>query len=417
MSSILLKNVILNCAKKDILIRDKRFERIDDSIDVPADEVLDANSLLAVIPPFYNSHTHAAMTLLRGYADDFELFQWLSQYIWPTEGKLTKEDIYHGSRLAILEMIRTGTVFFNDMYFYQTETVRAVEEMGIRAAIGLLSFSSANSALLMKLENEELLSNRDRYSDRIQLLFAPHAIYTVTTEDLLKVKDKMEEYHLGLHIHLSETRQEVDDCIKAHRMTPVSYLDSLGLLTDQTILAHAVHLSGHDIGLIQERGAILSHMPTSNMKLASGAFHYQEVAKNGCRIALGTDGCSSNNNLSMMEAMKMAALLAKHVSHSPETLPAHEIFQIATRGGAEAFGIDAGVIEEGRLADCLLVDLNNFLLVPEYHLISNLVYSGDSSCIHTVICDGKILMRNHVIPQEEEILESARESAARLQGA
>lgn len=416
MKNLLIRNVTLDGGVCDILINGNRIERIASGIQTPAGYVIDGTGKAAV-PPFYNTHTHAAMTLLRGYADDMELFRWLNDYIWPAEGRLTGEDIYAGTRLALLEMIRTGTVFFNDMYWYQPDVIRAVEEMGVRAAIGLLYISGNDGEVLERNSrcNAELIDWNGGDSGRIQLTHAPHAVYSVSEKVLRQVARDAEREGRIIHIHAAETAREVEECIQAHGKSPVAYLDELGILGPRTVLAHAVHLSDEDIAIIRDRGAYISHCPCSNFKLASGQFRYRKaVEEGGCRFTLGTDGCASNNNLSMLEEMKFAALSAKNESASPTAGRDGDIFRAATRTGAEAFGIDGGVIAEGRLADLLLVDLNNPLLVPDYNLTANLVYSADSSCIDTVICDGRILMENHRVPGEAEILEEARRVCAKI---
>ena len=416
MNTLLIQRVRLDGAETDILIEGNRIARIAPEIAPGTARVIDGSGK-AAIPPFYNTHTHAAMTLLRGYADDMELFTWLNDYIWPAEGRLTGEDIYAGTRLALLEMIRSGTVFFNDMYWYQPDAIRAVEEMGMRAAIGLLYISGSDGAVLERNRkcNEELLAWNGGGSGRIQVAHAPHAVYTVSEEVLHRVAEDAKADGHVIHIHASETAREVEECVAAHGMTPIAYLDSLGILGPRTVLAHAVHLSDGDIEIIRERGAYISHCPCSNFKLASGQFRYRRVVEMGCcRFTIGTDGCASNNNLSMLEEMKFAALSAKNESGSPTAGRDGDIFRAATRTGAEAFEIDAGVIAAGKLADIVLVDLDNPLLVPDFNLTANLVYSADSSCIDTVICDGRILMENREIPGEAEILAEARRVCAKI---
>lgn len=416
MNTLLIQRVRLDGKETDILIEGNRITRIAPEI-APGDARVIDGSGKAVIPPFYNTHTHAAMTLLRGYADDMELFTWLNDYIWPAEGRLTGEEIYAGTRLALLEMIRSGTVFFNDMYWYQPDAIRAVEEMGMRAAIGLLYISGSDGAVLERNRkcNEELLAWNGGDSGRIQVAHAPHAVYTVSEEVLRRVAQEAQIDGHVIHIHASETVREVEECVAAHGMTPIAYLDSLGILGPRTVLAHAVHLSDEDIEIIRERGAYISHCPCSNFKLASGQFRYRRVVEMGsCRFTIGTDGCASNNNLSMLEEMKFAALSAKNESGSPTAGRDGDIFRAATRTGAEAFGIDAGIIAEGKLADLVLVDLDNPLLVPDFNLTANLVYSADSSCIDTVVCDGRILMENRKISGEAEILAEARRVCAKI---
>ena len=416
MNSLLIRNVRLDGGGTDVLIEGNRFVRIAPGIECEGARVIDGSGK-AIVPPFYNTHTHAAMTLLRGYADDMELFTWLNDYVWPAEAKLTGDDIRIGTRLAALEMIRTGTVFFNDMYWYQPDTVRAVREMGLRAAVGLLYISGSDGEVLERNRrcNEELLELGDDSSVRISVTYAPHAVYTVAEPILRAVAEDSARTGRVIHIHASETAREVEECVGAHGMSPVAYLDSLGVLGPRTVLAHAVHLSDEDIDIIRERKSWISHCPCSNFKLASGQFRYHKAVElGGCRFTLGTDGCASNNNLSMLEEMKFAALSAKNESGEPTAGRDGDILHAATRAGAEAFGIDAGLIEEGKLADALLVDLAHPLMTPDYHLAANLVYSADSSVIDTVICDGRILMENRRIDGEEEILADARRTCVRL---
>ena len=393
MGTLLLKNVWLDGAVTHVLIEGNRFKKIGAAAEMPADEVLDAEGM-ALLPPFYNTHTHAAMSLLRGYADDMPLQKWLQDYIWPFENKMTAADIREGSRLAVREMIRTGTVFFSDMYFDIEETIRVVQEYGIRAAIGVTFVESHTKS--QQAEKLEMLRSWSRPADDlITLTVAPHAIYTVGTDMLVRCAATARELGFKLHIHLSETRTEVEDCIREHGTSPVRYLDSLGVLGDNVIAAHVVHVDEEEAAILAARGVTVSHCPCSNMKLASGIFPYKLLHDAGCRITLGTDGDSSNNNLDMREEMKFAALLAKVSSGDPEILPAGEALAMATRNGAAAFGIDAGIIEEGRLADALLVDLRDERMQPLHNLASNWVYAAGSDCIDTVICNGKILMRHH----------------------
>ena len=416
MNRLMLKNVVLNGTCTDIAICGKRFEKISPGLDPAGFEVIDAGGHLAVMPPFYNTHTHAAMTLLRGYGDDMELFTWLHDCIWPAEAKLTSEDIYDGSRLAILEMIKSGTVFFADMYWHQKATLRACREMGIRASIGLLFICDGNGELLERnrISNGELLAELPGLPEEITFSCAPHAIYTVSEKVLRLAADIARERGLFTHIHASETSREVEESLAKHGKTPIAYLDELGLLSDKTLLAHCTHLLPEDRALISERKSVIAHMPVSNMKLCSGAFDLTACVNAGCRVTIGTDGCSSNNNLSMTEEMKFAALLAKHQTGDPETARADLIFDMATVNGAKAFGIDAGVISEGREADALLVELDHPQMVGEYDLKANMVYAADTSVINTVICAGKVLMHNRYVPGEEEIIAKARRVCRKL---
>lgn len=403
MNTLLINNVLLNGMRQNVLIEGTRFKTISAAPIAGPHPAIDG-SRFAMVPPFYNGHCHAAMVLLRGFADDMPLQSWLNDAIWPMEAKLTARDIYAGSRLAILEMIKSGTVFFEDMYWEEQETARAAEEMGIRAAIGVSLMDrqtpSVKDALFEKIDN-------CKATERVSFTVAPHAIYTVGTDLLKRCKAAADKNGMYLNIHLAETMVEDADCRKANSgLSPVEYLDSIGLLSQKTILAHVVHVDQKDQEILARTGAICVHNPASNMKLSSGVFKMKELQRSGCRLAIGTDGASSNNNLDMMEEMKLAALLAKCCA-DPEAGSAEDVFRIATAGGAEAFGIDAGIIAEGKLADCLLVDLGNERLVPNYNLTSNLVYGANSSCINTVICNGQILMQNRVVPGEADIIAEA----------
>lgn len=393
MGSLLIRHTRFGDKTTDILVVDGRFASLSAPTGTEADETIDATGT-AILPPFYNTHTHAAMSLLRGYADDMPLQRWLNEYIWPYENKMTAADIREGSRLAIREMIQTGTVFFSDMYFEIGETIAVAKEFGIRAAIGV-TFVESHS----KSQQEEKLDMLRHWGDPtnglITLTVAPHAIYTVGSDLLVKCAEVARSLGMKLHIHLSETRKEVEDCLREHGTTPVRYLDSLGFLGPDVIAAHVVHVDEEEAAILASRGVTIAHCPCSNLKLASGIFPYRLLHDAGCRITLGTDGDSSNNNLDMREEMKFAALLAKASSGDPEVMPADEALAMATRNGAAAFGIDAGVIQEGKLADALLVRLNDVRMQPCHNLVSNWVYAAGSSCIDTVICNGKILMRRN----------------------
>lgn len=414
MTSVLIKNVLHEGEQVDVLIENNRFSSIAASINHAADLEIDGTDK-AILPPFYNCHTHSAMTLLRGYADDLELFTWLNEYIWPMEAKLQAEDIYVGAKLACLEMIKSGTVFFADMYWHHNEIVKAVEEMGLRASLGAVILDTADPswAEAQRLDAEKFFA-RDDMSDRIIPSICPHAIYTVTAKGLGWCHEMQEKYGAYLQVHLSETAKEVEECRQEHSCSPVEYLERLGILNDKTVASHGVHLSPEDRSILAKRGVKVVHNPVSNMKLTSGAFDYRAMVADGVQICLGTDGCSSNNNLDMAEEAKIAALLAKHGTGDPSVLSAEKAFELATVAGAKAFGLDGGVIEEGKLADCMLVNLKDHRLVPNHNLISNLIYSADSTCIDTVICDGKVLMRDRIVADEEKIVAEAAVCCERL---
>ena len=412
--SILIKHVELNGNPTDITIEGNRITDIGPQDAALFDTIIDGTYSIAV-PAFYNNHTHSPMTLLRGYADDMELMDWLNNHIWPAEAKLQPEDIYWGTRLACMEMIHSGTVYFNDMYFLLPGTVRAVEESGLRATIGMFRNDAAPNRDTFIQESNELWERRDTLSKRIGLSIAPHAIYTCNEKTLRECAEMSQQYGIQLHIHVAETQTEFDGCKEQHGgMTPVEYLDTLGVLSERTFAAHSVHLTEHDMEILAERGVHCVFNPVSNLKLMSGQMKLRQMLDKGVSVVLGTDGTSSNNNLSMFDEMKVASLVAKLANNSPIGAQVDEIYNLATKAGAESAGLEAGVIEKGRLADIVLLDANSPQLTPSYNLISNLVYSADTSCVKTVICDGKILMQDGFIEGEAEVIENARRCAKRL---
>ncbi len=410
MSQLLLKSVWLENERRDILIADGVFKKIAPAetllVEAPDTYELDCRHM-AIVPAFYNTHTHAAMTFIRGLADDVPLKVWLEKHIWPREAKLSADDVYVASKYTILEMIRSGTVFFADMYWHRTQTIRAAEEMGVRASIGV------TFADVLKPDTSEnvqfLAENVSKYQNRIRLAVAPHAIYTNTARSLKMCAECSEKYRIPLHVHLAETRGEEKGSVDSTEgRSPVEYLDSLGLLSNRTVAAHVVYVSEKDLDILAERGVTVAHNPCSNMKLASGTFNAKPFVDRGIRLSLGTDGASSNNNLDMREEMKFASLLAKMTSGDSTLLSAKETLKIATQNGAEAFGFHAGKIEEGWLADALLLNLKAPCFAVG-DVISNWVYAANSSVIDTVICDGNILMQHRVIPFADDIEREFRE--------
>ena len=418
--SILIKNVLHEDTITDVLIEGNCIARIAPNLPIPEGaEVIDGTDK-AVIPGFINTHTHAAMTLFRGYGDDLPLMEWLEDYIWPVEAKMTAHDVYVGARLACLEMLRSGTTCFLDMYMHPLETARAVEELGLRAHLSYTLFDQggAERAALDRKRSYEYYEAFKAFSDRITFTLGPHAIYTVSGEQLQFCHKFAVEHNVKINLHLAETKGEVDECVRQHGLTPVRYLEKLGILSEHLIVAHVVWVDDEEMDLLAKHRVSVVHNPASNMKLCSGyTFKYEEMKKRGIRLGIGTDGCSSSNNLDMVIAMKLASLLGKAWRFSPTATKAADIYHSATIGGAEILEIPAGRIAEGMLADLSLVDLNVPELVPLNSLTSNLVYAtSGSSCIDTVIIDGIIRMRDRYVPGQEEIIAEAREVARRLFG-
>jgi len=310
-------------------------------------------------------------------------------------------------------MIKSGTVFFADMYWHRERTTRVVEEMGIRAAVGVTFAESLMTAEQIE-GNFKYLAAHTGESDRISLTVAPHSIYTVGEKLLKRCAEFAHAENFLVHTHLSETKKELEDCERQYGCSPVRLLGRCGMLDSRLAAAHCVHLSDDDTKAFADSGATAIMNPCSNLKLASGIPPIDRLMRAGVKLALGTDGDSSNNNLDMHEEMKFAALLAK-VQGGAETLPAHEALEMATVNTARAYGLmDAGEIKEGYLADCLLVDLKNERMVPGHNLVSNWVYAADSTGIDSVICNGKFVMRGRHVDGEEEIVREAETCAKRL---
>ncbi|OSM05071.1 amidohydrolase [Magnetofaba australis] len=378
------------------------------SLDV---QVLDARGM-AIIPGLVNAHTHAAMTLFRGFGDDMPLMQWLETRIWPAEAKLTEEDVYWGTRLACLEMIRSGAINFQDMYWHYHGVARAVEDSGLRAGVGAIFIDVAGKeqAEQFKQQAETLWEETSRYSDRVRYTLTPHAIYTVSPETLRWVAEFSEKHNVPVHIHLSETQHEVDTCLQQHGCRPTQHLANQGLLTERTFLAHAVHVDDAELDMIAKAGATLVTNPVSNMKLAvGGVFPLARAAQRDIPIALGTDGAASNNALDLFQDMKTFALIQKHADVDPTAAPAKLVWEIASGARAPIFG-ESGRIEVGQAADFLLIHRENPEMTPEHCFTSNLAYAATGHMVDTVVVDGRILMRGRHIEGEQEV---RREAALR----
>lgn len=416
--SVLIKGTLVNGEKKDIFIGDAGIiEEISDKYSGNHGEpefIIDGTQS-AASPGFSNTHTHAAMTLLRGYADDMHLSEWLTQKIWPLEAHLQGEDVYWGTKLACMEMIRCGTVAFNDMYFFMEEACRAVDESGIKAVLchGFIDFGSGEKRETEIKATEKLCSHIKKLSNpKIKAATGPHAPYTVSKEGLLWCSSFSEENDIGIHIHLSETEKEVKDCIEQTGLSPAKVLDECGCLTDKTVAAHCCWLDDSECALLGERGVSVAHNPVSNMKLAvNRAMPYQKLKDCGANVTLGTDGCSSNNNLDILEEMKTAALLQKFFWNSDTVLPAHEAISMATKSGKKALGFGDGELKEGSEADIVLIRTNTPCMTPLFNWESNIVYSANSNAVDTVICSGRVLMHDGFIPGEEEVCKKASDAA------
>ena len=415
MSSILIKESLIGGATQDLLIVDNRIDKIGTDL-LPIDEdtiILDGRDK-AVVPGLCNGHTHCAMTLFRGYGDDLPLQTWLEDYIWPVEAHMTEEDIYVGALLGCVEMIQSGTTCFLDMYTAPEATARAVLETGIRANLSYTLFDRGD-AERAQLDRDNCYRYEQLFAElpeRIGWSVGPHAIYTVSGDQLHFAKEFAEEHEIPIHLHLSETEREVKDCIAEHGTTPVRYLEQIDALSSRCIMAHSLWLDDEELDILARHGCTLVHNPASNMKLASGGrFRYEEMKERGISVAIGTDGCSSSNDLDMYIAMRMASLLGKVWRYDPTAVCAPDIYRSATEVGYAMLGLKGGRIEEGYLADLCLIDLQAPSMVPCHNLTSNLVYAGSSTIVSTTIVDGAILMRDREIVGMERIIEMARRTA------
>lgn len=355
-------------------------------------EIMDGTGKL-VMPGLVNTHNHAPMTLMRGYADDIPLMKWLNEYVWPFERKLNGDDIKLGASLGIAEMLLGGTTTFVDMYWHQDRVAEAVGESGIRA---VLSPTLTDSRVTEFNEDLSVLLEIAEEYPRITLMLAPHSVYTCSRGNLLYVKGLAEKHGLGINIHLSETLDEQAAVKQESGMTPVEYLDGLGLLDSSTLAVHAVHVDGNDMSILAERGVSISHNPHSNMKLASGIAPVGSMLAAGINVSVGTDGACSNNDLDMWEELRTASFLQKVSVMDPQVLPAYEVLKMATVNGAKAIGLGdrVGRLKPGMSADIIVLDIEKPHFYPRYDMIANLAYCAKASDVDTVIVDGKVVVAN-----------------------
>lgn len=424
MAAILLRDICADDVRKDILIQNGLIRRIEPAgaakqWDIAGDiEVMDCSGKVAV-PGFVNMHTHSPMSLMRGIGEDMVFQDWLDR-IWKVEDRLDKEYVYWATKVACLEMIRTGTTTFNDQYWFFDTSVKAAREMGMRIATGYDIMDKGDRGECER-QKEQCMAKSEPFikeNGRDGLIYnlAFHAIYSVSEDMMLWAAEYARKHGLNLHIHLCETRREVEDCKAAHGgLTPVEYLDRLGILSPRLLAAHTLWVTPHDIELLAAHGVHCIHNINSNTKLASGyRFMYNEMRDAGINVCLGTDGCASSNNLDMLEAMKTSAVFQKAWRDDPSALPLDELLDMATVNGARALRFDGGRIAEGAVADISIIDTDNTFFLSPGPFLANFIYSAHSDCIDSVICDGKFLMRHREIPGEKEIISEARKVLAKI---
>ena len=362
----------------------------------------------ALIPGLINAHTHSAMSLFRGLADDLPLMDWLNHHIWPAEAKWVSPDfVRDGTELAIAEMLKSGTTCFNDMYFFPDVTARVCADAGMRACVGLimLDFPSAWAQGADEYLHKGLkLHDELRNSELISTAFAPHAPYTVSDAPLEKIRMYADELDIPIHMHVHETAHEVDASVKQHGMRPLARLAKLGLLGPRLLAVHMTQLLPDEIKSLAQNNVSVIHCPESNLKLASGFCPVQTLVKAGVNVALGTDGAASNNNLDMLEEMRIAALLAKGVSGEATAIPAHTALRMATLNGAKALGIEAhtGSLVAGKAADMAAIDLSAISSQPVYDPLSQIIYTATRDQVTDVWVNGRRLLAKHQLTSLDE---------------
>ena len=388
-------------------------------IGTDAEETLDAEGGL-VIPGLVNAHGHAAMTLLRGYADDKPLDAWLQEDIWPVEGELTAEDIRVGTELAAVEMIRSGTTGFVDMYFEEPHVAGVAEAAGLRALLGHGFVSVGKSDEDAREDMERSLNFAEQYDGLagglISTAVMPHSLTTVNESLLREAVERAREADLPVHLHANETEDEVDPIVDDREVRPLEYAEEVGLLEDGDFLAHCVHVDDAETDRLADSGAAAVHCPASNAKLASGIAPVAEMLDAGVTVGLGTDGAASNNDLDMFDEIRDAAMLGKLGADDAAAVPASAAVRMATEGSAAALGFDSGRIEAGANADLAVVDLDAAHLTPQHDLVSHLAYSAVGSDVRHTVCDGQVLMADREVQtlDAEAVVERAEEQAEEL---
>ncbi|MGA2546615.1 MAG: amidohydrolase [Rectinemataceae bacterium] len=414
---ILIRGALLDGERRDILVEDGIIAKIAASIEAPAGiETIDARGM-AALPSLVNAHAHSGMTLLRGRAEDLELDEWLNKAIWPCEAELTEDDVYWGTRLAALEMIKSGTTLCHDMYRNPRAQARAARDSGMRFVVNYPLVDGMDDAVgaVQRRACMEFFDDLPDCGPLVSFNLAAHSVYSTSEGSLRWLAEFSRDRGLSRHIHLAETEDEIRRCKECRGMSPAAYLDSLGFLGPDLFAAHAIWLDESDFDLLGARGVALVHNPVSNMKLASGpAYDYEAARRRGIRTLLGTDGSASNNGLDLFADMKIAALLQKQHYRDPRRMPVDELFAAATTIGHEAFGTGAGLVAAGRAADILLIDLSRPGMIPLHDLKSNLVYAGGGAAVDTVICAGRVIMRSGRVDGEEEVRAAASRCARDL---
>lgn len=428
---LIIKNACIITMKCDseivtngyLAIIDKRISRIgsgDLPVDFSASKIIDAGGNL-VLPGFVNTHTHAAMTIFRGYADDLPLMEWLNNYIWPAEDKyINAETVKLGTQLACVEMLKSGITSFNDMYFFEGEVAEAAKSVGIRAMIGEAFLDSPVPIVKVSAEYHLELIEKYRNDSLIHSVVVAHAPYSCSKEVLLYSKALSDKYNLPFSIHLSESEFEFHKFKNETGLTPVEYLDQLGVLDHKTVAVHCIKLTARDIEILANRQVGISHNPKSNLKLANGFSPIPTILSAGVKVGLGTDGAASNNTLNMYEEIGFTSRMHKGFSQDPTVVKAAQVLAMATIEGAKVIGLDKviGSLEIGKLADLQIVNIHKPHLTPMYNPLSHLAYAVQAADVDTVIVNGKIVMENRKILNidENELMYKVNVLAQKIRG-
>jgi len=385
-----------------------------------AEKTINAKGMVA-LPGLINCHTHAPMTLFRGTAEDKQLHEWLRKTIWPLEAKLKPQDIHEGALLGCLEMIKSGTTCFADMYFHEEEVAKAVKTSGLRGVLapGIIEAGDTKKGKEMLREALEIARKYRGYADgRVSVQLGPHAVYSCSPDLLREVREKATQLKVGLHIHLAESPKTLKKTEKEQAATEVGLLDSIGFLNSDVLAAHCIHLTDNDMRLMAKHGVKVSYNPVANMKLAMGVPKVSDLQRRGVTVGFGTDGPASNNTLDMLETIKTGAVLQKTLYKDPRVLPAQKVLRMATIEGAQALRLEKsiGSLDVGKRADVILLDFKKPHLTPRHDIYANIVYSAGGGDVDTVVVDGRVLMENREVKtlEEEKVMEMTQNTALSL---
>ncbi len=406
-----------------IAVKDGRISQMGreaEASSIKAEDTLDGQGKLAT-PGLVNCHTHLAMTLFRGVAEDRSFDEWWKKFIWPLEQKLTRSHTYDGSLLGCLEMIKSGTTCFADMYFHEDAVAEAVKKSGLRAVLAPGIIEAGNSKMGRKMLQEAINIAHEYHgcaNRRVNVQLGPHTASTCSPELLREARKAASKLKVGLHIHLAESKRMAETVLQDSGLSETELLEKVDFLKPDVIAAHCIHLAEKDMQIIKKHDVKVAYNPIANMKLASGIAKIHDLLELGVTVGIGTDGAASNNSLDMFESMKVAALLQKISYMDPTVLPAERALKMATLEGAKVLGIgnDVGSLEVGKKADLILIDIDKPHLTPTHDFYANLVYSARGSDVDTLIVDGEILMEDREVKtlNESRVMKKAQETAKDL---